>query len=234
MKKFLRLFLITISLFCTISACTSQSSNNKNHYDTINFGSKNGIPVSWYIVHDDGKHYILFSEKVLDVKQYNTTNEVTHWEDTYLHEYLNTDFINEYFSDEEKNRMVFTNDQDDDLVTMPSINNLIDLFGELSYVKDGYYGNDDFFAANPYIIAKPADAALDNDIYPFNNKEYAEIEQIKIDKRYDFADGASPYWLLNQSEDGLAYSVTGTGYISVMEPTYGYIGFRPIIRVKKS
>ena len=206
---------------------------NTSSYVKMDFGKQNGKPVSWYVVYDDGEHLLLFSEQVLDVKLYNSTNAKTEWGNTTLYDYLNSDFINEYFSEEERNRMVFTNDVDDCLVTMASTDNLIDLYGDIYYALDGYYGDEEYFIPNKKIIAKPAEAAINNDIYPFNNEEFAEIVQKDVDKRYEFANGSVPYWLLNQTDDGLAYIVTSTGYISEVEPTVGYIGIRPIIRLKK-
>ena len=83
---------------------------NTSDYRKMNFGKQNGKPVSWFVVYDDGSHYVLLSEKVLDVKYYNSTNAKTDWDKTTLYEYLNTDFVNEYFSADERNQMVFTND----------------------------------------------------------------------------------------------------------------------------
>lgn len=206
---------------------------NVSKYSKIDFGNYNGSPVSWYIVYSDDKHYILLSEKVLDVKPYHIANDNTEWEKTSLYDYLNSDFINEYFSAEDRDRMAYTNDVDADLVTMLSTNNLIDLYGKINYVQDGFYGDKEFFAANKDIIAKPAKAAIDNDIYPFDNKVFAEIEQKDVDERYEYANGSVPYWLLNQSDEGYSYAVTSTGYIAVLEPTQGYVGIRPVIRIKK-
>ena len=115
---------------------------------------------------------------------------------------------------------------------MTSTDNLIDLYGDIYYALEGYYGSEEYFAPNEKILAKPMEAAINNDIYPFNNEEFAEIVRKDVDKRYEFANGSVPYWLLNQDEDGNAYAVTSTGYISIEEPTQGYIGIRPIIRIK--
>lgn len=264
MKRNQKLLSLFVLLSLTLSACTVSSTkevnvnvNGKNiidakagfdtsdpnlfdfdlntsDYKKMNFGKQGNTPVSWFVVYDDGDHYVLFSEKVLDVKLYNSTNKKTEWGDTTLYEYLNTDFINEYFSKEERERMIFTNDKDDCMVTMASTDNLIDLYGDIYYAIEGYYGSEDYFQPNEKIIAKPMEAAINNDIYPFNNDDFAEIVQAEsVDRRYDFANGAVPYWLLNQDDDGMPYTVTGTGYISIEEPTQGYIGIRPIIRIKK-
>ena len=130
--------------------------------------------------------------------------------------------------------MIYTNDVDDDLATMLSINNLLDLFGTMNYLQDGYYGDKDFFAANDKIVAKPADLALYNEIDVFDNSVMAAVMRTEIDHRYDFANGCAGYWILNKPEDSVdAFFVTSTGYIGYAPVNTDYIGIRPIIRVKK-
>ena len=68
----------------------------------------------------------------------------------------------------------------------------------------------------------------------FDNATFAEIMQQDVDKRYDFANGHSAYWLLNKTEDKQnVYYVTSAGYITYVEPNTEYIGIRPMIRIKK-
>lgn len=199
----------------------------------MKFGTQAGKPISWYVIYEDDEHKILFSEKVLDAIEYNKYDTDVDWGNSTLHEYLNSDFVNDYFSDDEREQMVFTNDVDYDLVTMATANNIRELFGEIYYLEDGYYGDKDFYAANKKIIAKPTETAINNDIYPFDNKTVAEIEQKQVDKRYNFANGAVPYWLLDQNEKGQVYTVTATGYVEEIDKETPYIGIRPIIRIKK-
>ena len=262
MKKIICLLLATIIIFT--SACSYKEENSvkinvngenivdaKTTFDTdsdkplnvevnnggfakIDFGHQNGKSVTWLVISENDNSQILLSEKVLDVKKYNEKEERLAWDKTTLYEYLNSDFVNEYFTKEEKEKMTFTNDVDNDFITMLSINNLLDLYGDMNYVKDGYYGDKDFFAANQEIVAKPADLAIYNEIDVFDNDTMAQIMRTDIDKRYDFANGCVGYWILNQPDDAPnAFFVTSTGYIGNAPVNTDYIGIRPIIRVKK-
>lgn len=213
---------------------------NTGGFAKIDFGHQKDDPVTWLVVLEDDNTKILLSEKVLDVKKYNEKDEKKDWDKTTLYEYLNSDFVNEYFTSEEKEKMAFTNDVDSDLVTMLSINNLLDLYGndkedDIYYEKDGYYGDKDFFAANEKIVAKPAELALYNEIETYDNDTMAKIMNKDLDKRYDFANGCVPYWVLNQVDDthSNAFFVTATGYIGNAPANTDYIGIRPIIRIKK-
>ena len=209
---------------------------NNSELKKINFGHQNDKDVFWFIIYENDENgtYVLLSEKVLDVAPYNEKNVDIKWGDTTLHEYLNTDFLNEYFSKEELNRLVFTNDEDGDYVTMLSINNILDFFGDTNYAIDGYYNDEDYFCPNAKIIAGAADNAIYNDIDQFDNEVFAEYLRTTVDERYNFANGAVPYWLLNQNEYGNPFYVTSTGYIDYIDDKdQGYIGFRPVIVIKK-
>ena len=223
MKKTITILLALFFIFTT--ACS---------YKKIDFGRQNDKPVTWLIISEDEDSQILLSEKVLDVKKYNEKNEKLDWDKTSLYEYLNSDFVNEYFTKEEREKMLFTNDVNDDLVTMLSINNLLDLYGDMNYMQDGYYGNTEFFEANVSITAKPAELALFNEIDVFDNETMSFIMQKDLDKRYDFANGNVGYWILNQVDDvSNAFYVTSTGYIGNTSVDTDYIGIRPIIRIRK-
>ena len=207
---------------------------NTSKYSRIDFGSQNGKPISWYIVGDDDEHQVLMSEKVLDVQKFDVKEKVASYVESTLYDYLNTDFVNSTFSKDEREKMVFVNDKDNCLVTLPSIDNLLDLYGDMNYVKDGYYGAKDFFAANKDIVAKPTQVAIDNDIDVFDNKVFAEILQTDVDERYEFANGSVPYWILNvDDETGYSLNVTSTGYVALNDANTNYIGIRVIIRIKK-
>lgn len=199
----------------------------------VDFGRQNGKPVTWLVISEDDEGKILLSENILDVKKYNEKYEKIDWDKTTLYEYLNSDFVNEYFSKEERDQMIFTNDVDNDLVTMLSINNLLDLYGDMNYMKDGYYGDPNFFEANKNIVAKPEELAIYNEIDVFDNETMAQIMRTDIDNRYDFANGCAGYWILNQVDDTPnAFLVSATGYIDNMPIDTDYIGIRPVIRIK--
>ena len=260
MKKY---FILLVSILLVLSSCSYKSENsinfklngenildakagidtdnpdlayidfNTSKYKKMNFGMQNGEPISWYIITEEDDYYLLFSENVLEAMQYNKTNEVVDWDKSSLYHYLNNDFLKKYFTDDEKKRMVYTNDEDSDYVTMATIDNLVDLYGNVNYVDIDYYNNDDYYTTNKQIISKPTVTAIANGISVFDNKIFAEVLQEEIDDRYDFATGYSSYWLLNQTDDEKILYVTATGYLDVIEPNNKYVGVRPIIRIKK-
>lgn len=262
MKRIISLLLVTLIVFT--SACSYKEENSvkinvngenivdaKTTFDTdsdtplkteinsggmekIVFGHQKDKPITWYNIYEDADTKILLSEKILDVRKYNEKDEKIDWDKSTLYDYLNSDFVNDYFTSDEKEKMVFTNDIDSDLVTMLTIDNLLDLYGDMNYVKDGYYGDKEFFAANDKIVAKPEELALYNEIDVFDNETMAAIMRTDIDERYDFANGCAGYWLLNQVDDESSnvFYVTATGYIGNTTANTDYIGFRPIIRIK--
>ena len=210
------------------------ASVNTSKYRTIDFGKLDGRPVSWYVIAEDDEYALLLSEKIIDTMPFNTSNVKIEWTKSSLYDYLNTDFINECFTNDEQKKIAFVNNNDETKVTMLSLNNLIDLYGKIYYLSDEFYGVKDYFEANRDIIAKPSQRAIKNDIDIFENSTFAEIMGQDIDKRYDFANGHSAYWVINTAEDSNdVYLVTATGYIDYLEPDREYIGFRPVIRMNK-
>lgn len=203
-------------------------------FKKFNFGNIDNNPIPWYVIYEDNESLFLLSEQIIDVKSYDAYEVARDFDKTTLHNFLNNEFLNTHFSVDEKNRLLYTNDIDTDFVTMPTLNNLIDLFGDINYIYDDYYNNLTYFEANKNIIAKPSAKAINNNIGIFNNNEYAKsIDEENKDNRYDFANGYSPYWLLNQTDDGNVFFVTSTGYIGNTSANNGFIGVRPIIRIKK-
>ena len=201
---------------------------------TISFGKLDGKPVSWYVIAEDNEYALLLSEKLIDTMPFNTTNVKVEWTKSSLYDYLNTDFINECFTNDEQQKIAFVNNSDDAKVTMLSLNNLIGVYGKIYYIPDEYYGVKDYFEANKNIIAKPSQRAIKNDIEVYENTTFAEIMGQEVDKRYDYANGHSAYWVINSAEDSNdVYIVTATGYVDHLEPNRKYIGVRPVIRMKK-
>lgn len=235
MHKILKILLVLVLV--TFTSCSSKSGKsfnaNKTNLATIEFGKQDGKKIKWLVILDDETQQILLSEKVLDVKLYNDADVKISWDKTTLYDYLNSDFVNECFTKEERESLAFINNENTDLVTLPTTDNLIDLYGTINYIIDGFYGKKDFFAPNENILAYPMERAINNDIDPFDNKVFSEYLRVDVDSRYEYANGAVPYWLLNQSDSGLPLYVTSTGYIDVTAADTGYIGIRPIIKVVK-
>ena len=203
----------------------------------IDFGKQDGKGISWTVIYEDKKSMILFADEILDARAYDSRLGLNvSFEESELYDYLNTDFINTYFSADERAKLFFINSYDDTLVTLISLSNFKDMnIGDVTAIKDDYYNNEDYFAANKNIITKATATALYNDIEVFDNETYVEImREPKVDARYDFANGYSPYWILDKDDNtGMVWTVTPTGYIEEREKDILYVGVRPVIRIKK-
>ena len=210
------------------------ASVNTSKFRTIDLGKLDGRPISWYVIDDSDEYLLLLSEKIIDTMPFHNGDTRVEWTNSTLYDYLNSDFINECFSSEEQDRLVFINDSDNAKVTMLSLNNLIDLYGRIYYIPEEFYGIKDYFEANKDMIALPSKRAIENDIEIYDNATFAEIMGQDVDERYDFANGHSAYWVINTAEESNdVFFVTATGYIDYLEPSRNYIGVRPVIRVKK-
>ena len=127
MKKILSVLLVlvmAISLIATFSACGGGTSSNPNGGDSnensdpyadlktaqigdyIKFGSfeqGNGKEsVEWRILDKQDGKILVISKYILDYRQYHTEEKALDWEDCALRAWLNDDFLNSAFSDEEK------------------------------------------------------------------------------------------------------------------------------------
>ena len=75
----------------------------------VTFGSypqtkegNDNTPIEWLVLARDGEKVLLLSRYGLDVKPYHTSSADTTWEQCSLREWLNSEFINEAFSENER------------------------------------------------------------------------------------------------------------------------------------
>ncbi len=230
-KKFV-LGIVTLLIVSVMSSCSGPKDISEK---TVEFGTQDGKPIKWQVIAENYSEQVLLSEDILDTMPYNDNDEIASWSETTLYDYLNSDFVNEYFTKEERDKLMFINDEDQGVVTMLSINNLIDMHGEIHYGNFDYYNDKGRELANLNIIAKPNDRALYNEIEVYNNQVFALVMgKKKPVKSFEFAEGASPYWLLDRADDGVnVYYVLPTGFIGETEQNRMYIGIRPVIRIKR-
>jgi hypothetical protein len=75
----------------------------------VNFGSYQGEEIEWRVLDVKDGNVLLFSEYGLDVKSYNETSASDiSWEDCTLRQWLNNDFYDAAFSDEEKEQIILS------------------------------------------------------------------------------------------------------------------------------
>ena len=225
--KVIKKSIILITCIIFLSSCQQKK---------YKIGMQDGKKIIWTKIAEDKKSVLLFADDILNAREYDSRRNVkVEFATSSINEYLNSDFINTYFSKEEINRLIFINEYDDLMVTLITLDELRKISSEdIVFVKDDYYDNENYFKSNKSIIAKATKDALYNDIEVFDNELHAEIMNQKVvDNRYDFANGYSPYWLLDVNDENMPLTVTATGYVEGRDADSLYIGIRPIIRIKK-
>ena len=85
-----------------------RTENGVTTWDKIKFGSYNQTavfepePIKWRVLSVNGNDAFLLADQCLDAKPYNDKNEDVTWETCTLRKWLNKDFYNEAFSENEK------------------------------------------------------------------------------------------------------------------------------------
>ena len=88
--------------------------------DIVEFGSypfeEDGTirPIKWMVLKQDGNKALLLSAYGLDAKLYNEEFKDVTWETCALRRWLNEDFYNAAFTEDEKNRIISTNVKNSD------------------------------------------------------------------------------------------------------------------------
>ncbi len=143
-------------------------------------------PIEWIILDENADGYLLLSRYVLDVQPMDsrTSGDVT-WEDCEMREWLNADFYDIAFSDDEKDLIVNVtlenpdNDQygisggeeTDDYVFLLSYDEVLDYFDMDVYSSSDYYGGAES------LITEATYCALESDVY---------AEELTEDLYYDY------------------------------------------------
>ena len=75
----------------------------------IEFGNWNDFPIEWLVLEENETSLFLVSkEDLFDYCFNQNTNDGNSWSDSQIRHYLNTEFWDEAFSDEEKERVINT------------------------------------------------------------------------------------------------------------------------------
>ena len=70
------------------------------------FGKYKYTPIEWQIIAYKDNKALLFSKYILDNKVFNNESECNNWSDSSLRDWLNNDFYNKSFTDEEKKSII--------------------------------------------------------------------------------------------------------------------------------
>jgi hypothetical protein len=77
--------------------------------DIYTFGNYGNVPITWIILDIDGENVMLLSEYAVDSKNFNEELVETSWEECTVRTWLNSEFTDNAFNDEEKAKILDTN-----------------------------------------------------------------------------------------------------------------------------
>ena len=208
------------------------SDTDVEELDSFTFGSypttKDGKvkPIEWIALERRNGMILVLSKYILDCKCYNHSFANCSWKDCVLRRWLNNEFYNKAFSDDEKNKIQFTKIRNDftinsktydlgttnDKIFVLDDDEVIEYF---SYESDKKYG----YQVGKIIATHGTDYAknvLNHDqtmwVYDSDDEE-TEAEK----KSLKWATGNSPFWLRSQGEDGSKVMyIKSSGYLSII------------------
>ncbi len=96
---------LSLSMFCTVSRGDGLIEFGSYQFDK---GKKKLVPIQWNILCRQAGKALLFSAFGLDAKPYNEEWKDITWETCTLREWLNNEFLNTAFSNEERQRIMLT------------------------------------------------------------------------------------------------------------------------------
>ena len=84
-----------------------------SYYQDVGFESE---PIKWRVLSVDGDDAFLLADQIIDCKAYNDKDEDVTWETCTLRKWLNEDFYDEAFDEEEKDSIIKTNVVNNDTI----------------------------------------------------------------------------------------------------------------------
>jgi hypothetical protein len=201
--------------------------NNNGYYINTVYWFKY-VPIKWHILAKENGKALLFSEKILDCKEYHETSGNVTWETSNLRIWLNNDFYNVTFSSSDKTRILTSTivNFDNPWDWADGGNNTQDKIFLLSYfdVINITYGFSLFRSF--YDTARQAqgtDYAKSKGLYVSNKKSYNSTYK-----------GNSYWWLRSNGDqfDGGYVNYDGSFFFNTYTSYYSSLGVRPAFWIK--
>ena len=228
MKKISLLFLAA-SLLLILGACTNETEKMimEAQVDAVvTFGAyeqdgntENGAePIQWRVLEKNENEMLLLSEYILDSKAYHTDPYIVVWEDCSLREWLNGEFFDGAFSEEEKLYIAETTNKNPGNTDwqVPDAKDTVDkvFLPCIAEVRDG-------FVPEKYVKAKASEYAKANGV-EVRSEEYCM------------------WWLrccsVHNIPTGNIYAATtddlGKTFARGRDTTLTSVGVRPMVRVR--
>lgn len=183
-------------------------------------------PIEWIALERRNGKLLALSKYVIDCKCYNHSYSNSSWKDSVLRRWLNVDFYNKAFNDEEKSKIQITNITNEytvknktydlgntkDRIFILDDDEVIEYFGYESEKEYGYQVGK-IIATSGTEYAKNV-LNHDQTLWVFDS-ENEETESEKENLKW--ANGNSPFWLRSQGVDGTRVMyVKSSGYLSII------------------
>ena len=201
-------------------------------------------PIEWIALERRNDKLLIMSKYIIDCKCYNHSFANCSWKDCVLRNWLNNDFYNKAFSDEEKKVIQTTsitneytiNSKTYDLGTTKDKIFILDddeVIEYFSFEDEKEFG----YQVGKIIATRGTEYAknvINHDqtlwVYDSDNEETEDAK-----KSLKWANGNSPFWLRSQGEDGSRVMyVKSSGYLSIVGEKIDIKreGIRPAMWVK--
>lgn len=193
-------------------------------WDVICFGTypqnyQNGRyandPIRWRILHIEDGVALLFADRILDAIPYQEgERNVVSWEKSSIRRWLNGQFCQIAFSEEERSALLYQDDSWDKI-------SLLSADAILSGIPQGGYGFHDLYHADYLYVEEET---------PNNYTDYAGSKELYRKRMYPGR--VASWWLKDTTRSG-AMEVNASGYINQhgVNADSKWIGVRPVILV---
>ncbi len=245
------LLISSFSFFSWAKEGEDQTESFKEYYkvgDIIKFGhyeqdgnEENGKEeIEWQVIKVESNRVLVISKYLLDRIPYNTEQADVTWESCSLRHWLNNDFLNSAFTQEEQNKIPTVNIENknlsseaangnntDDQVFCLSMDEIESYFGR--YSCSGYNYNQNLIGApTKYAISQGASAYSIEENEFYNNLRQMGYTSDVIGQQGGW------WWLRSPGTNGYAGSVEPTGYVSSDSVDWIWVAVRPVIYINQS
>lgn len=188
-----------------------------NYYDIDNNGELYFPLIKWIVLDKSDFDYLLITKYIIDTKKYSLTKKNTTWEDSYIREFLNSEFYDVAFNDFEREQICEEY--------------IINLNHRKYDTPGGNLTKDKVFLLSVDEIKK---YFVDNFTFQCKGTKYA-IKNGLWTSQYDILENHSVWWLrspgIKSNYAALIYDTGSIGDDGDPVETFGN-GIRPSIRVK--
>ncbi len=212
--------------------------------------TSNGVePIEWIVLDINEEQVLLLSKYVLCSKKYDYSTEIKGWAMSEIYQWLNNDFLNSSFTDEERQKIIFTKEDENTIgsVFFLSFDEAVKYFNMTSITEETMSGSSYECYYSQNALAIPTIYALENCVEHHVHEHKDEMTQERYDKllekgvHYEKSVIGNIYmdWWLRTYMDGCADFIEQDGSLcniqEILSPANivnaNFVGVRPAMWV---